>query len=274
MTNEELAKAAQSGNRAALEELVTQIQKPIYNLAVRMLWHPADAEDATQEILVKVITHLCDFRGESLLMTWTWRIATNHLLNARKRRAEQHTLSFEEFSDEIDDSLSDTVLVTPNNMEENLLVEEAKIGCMQGMLLCLNREERAAYVLGEIFGVTDKEGAEIFEITPVAYRKRLSRAREAVRNFMQAKCGLANPSNPCRCRKRVQPAIAKGRLDPDHLLFAQKGDDPAVLRGIAEMDELERAAALFRTHPTYQAPDAFRRSLSDLLDSGRVSFLN
>lgn len=274
MTNEELAQAAQSGDRAVLEELVTQIQKPIYNLAVRMLWHPEDAEDATQEILVKVITHLSDFRGDSLLMTWAWRVATNHLLNTRKRRAEQHTLSFDEFGDDLDSGLLDEALTTPSNVDENLLVEEAKIGCMQGMLLCLNREERAAYVLGEIFDVTDKEGAEIFEVSPAAYRKRLSRAREAVRNFMQAKCGLANPSNPCRCQRRVPIAIEKGRLDPDRLLFAQKGDDPAVLRGITEMDELERASALFRTHPAYQAPDAFRRDLSKLLDSGKVSFLN
>lgn len=55
MTNEELAQAAQAGDRAALEELIIQIQKPIYNLAVRMLWHPENAEDATQEILVKII---------------------------------------------------------------------------------------------------------------------------------------------------------------------------------------------------------------------------
>lgn len=274
MTNEELAQAAQSGDRTALEELVTQIQKPIYNLAVRMLWLPEDAEDATQEILVKIVTHLSDFRGDSLLMTWAWRIATNHLLTSRKRRAEQHALSFDEFGDDIDNGLSDAALVTPSNVEDHLLVEEVKIGCMQGMLLCLNREERAAYVLGEIFEVTDKEGAEIFEITPSAYRKRLSRAREAVRNFMQAKCGLANPANACRCHRRVKLAIEKGRLDPKHLLFAQKGDDPAVLRGITEMDELERASALFRTHPTYQAPDAFQRSLGKLLDSGEVSFLN
>ena len=274
MTDEELVQAARADDRAALEELVTRIQTRIYNLAVRMLWHPADAEDATQEILIKIVTHFGDFRGESRFNTWAWRIAVNHLLTTRKRRAEQQALSFDEFADNLDRNGSDDALAVPDNVDEGLLLEEVKVGCMQGMLLCLSREERAAYVLGEIFSVTDKAGAKIFNITPAAYRKRLSRAREAIRNFIQSNCGLANPANPCRCRRQVQAAIEGKRLDPEHLLFARNGEDPVVLRGIREMDELSRAAALYRTHPTYQAPDTFRRALRELLNSGRLSFLN
>ncbi len=89
VVNEEaLVQAARAGDRDALDALVSQIQTRLYNLAVRMLWHPADAEDATQEILIKIVTHLADFRGESQFGTWCWRIATNHLLTTRKRRAE------------------------------------------------------------------------------------------------------------------------------------------------------------------------------------------
>ena len=274
MTEEELVLAARAGDRAALEELVAQIQTRLYNLAARMLWLPADAEDATQEILIKIITHLGDFRGDSRFSTWAWRIAVNHLLTTRQRRAEQHAQSFEEFAADLDEGLADEAPTPDDTVEQRLLVEEVKIGCMTGMLLCLSREERAAYILGEIFSVTDKEGADIFDITPAAYRKRLSRARGAIRNFIHRKCGLANPANPCRCQRRVKAAIGKGRLDPARLLFARNGEDPAVLRGVAEMDELSRAAALFRTHPTYQAPDTFRRVLREMLDSGKLSVLN
>lgn len=274
MTEEDLVQRASAGDRGALEELVARIQTRIYNLAVRMLWHPADAEDATQEILVKIVTHLSDFRGESRFSTWAWRVAVNHLLTTRRRRAEQRAHSFDELANDLGRGLAGALPVIPSTVDERLLVEEAKIGCMQGMLLCLGREERAAYVLGEIFEVTDQEGAAIFAITPAAYRKRLSRARAAVRAFMQRVCGLADLANPCRCRGQAVVAVARGRIDPDHLLFARDGDDPRVLQGIAEMDDLGRAAALFRTHPTYQAPETFRRALRTLLASGRVSFLN
>ncbi len=274
MTEGQLVYAARAGDRDALETLVTQIQPRLYNLAVRMLWHPADAEDATQEVLIKIITHLADFRGESRFTTWAWRIAINHLLMTRKRRAEQEAMSFDEFADDLDRGLSDEPISVADMVDEKLLVEEAKIGCMQAMLQCLNREERAAYILGDIFGVTDKEGAEIFEITPAAYRKRLSRARAAIREFMQRKCGLFNPDNLCRCRRRVNVAIQLGRVDPHNLLFAQNGEDENVLQGIAQMDRLQRAASLYRTHPAYQAPDTFLRALRDMLDSGQLRFLH
>ncbi len=274
VSEEELVEKARGGDRAALEALVTRLQGRIYNLAVRMLWHPADAEDATQEILVKVVTHLGDFRGQSRLSTWVWRIAANHLLTTRKRRAEQQALTFTEFARDLDQGLSDTLPSVAAEVDERLLEEEVKIGCMQGMLLCLSREERAAYVLGEIFQVTDREGADIFDISPAAYRKRLSRARTAVRAFMQRKCGLVDPANACRCRRRVRPAIEKGRLDPRRLLFAQGAGAPAIVRGTAEMEELDRAAALFRSHPSYQAPATTSRLLRELLATRRLSFLS
>lgn len=271
-SEEGLAQAARSGDRAALEELIARIQKRIYNLAVRMLWHPSDAEDATQEILIKIVTDLSDFRGDSRFATWAWRIATNHLLTTRKRRAEHRAMSLEDFAQDLDRGLSDHV-EAPSDVEERLLVEEVKVGCMQAMLLCLNRDQRAAYVLGEIFEVTDREGAEIFGVSPAAYRKRLSRAREMIRNFMQRKCGLANADNPCRCRRRVTTAIRVGRVDPNGLLFARNGESEQVLQGIREMDQLVRAAALFKSHPTYEVPANLEHALSQMLESDRVSFL-
>ena len=76
--------AAKAGDGHALEALLEAVQGPVYGLALRMLWHPADAEDATQEILIKVVTHLSQFRGDSSFKTWMFRVATNHLLKAQR----------------------------------------------------------------------------------------------------------------------------------------------------------------------------------------------
>lgn len=263
MTENELVAAAQAGDRNRLEELLSSVQNRLYNLAVRMLWHPADAEDATQEILLKIAQKLDTFRGESQFSTWAWRIAVNHLLNIRKTRAEQRDISFEDHAAELDESLTDATADVEYQVATELLVEEAKIGCMQAMLLCLKREERAAYILGEIMGMTDQDGAAVFEITPAAYRKRLGRARESIRDYMNHKCGLFNPDSPCRCHKRVRSGIANGHIKPDNLLFARNGDHPELLNRIAQIDELERAGALFRTHPEYRSPTVIR----DLLDA-------
>jgi DNA-directed RNA polymerase specialized sigma24 family protein len=85
---------AKGGDRAAVEELVARHQAWIYNIAVRMLYHPQDAEDATQEILVKALTALSSYEGRSSFRTWLYRVVVNHVLNARRGRLEPPTISF------------------------------------------------------------------------------------------------------------------------------------------------------------------------------------
>ena len=84
----ELVARATHGDRAALEKLVLRHQAWIYNIAVRMVFQPHDAEEVTQEVLVKVITKLSTFKGESKFRTWLYRIAANHVLNMKRRSAE------------------------------------------------------------------------------------------------------------------------------------------------------------------------------------------
>src|SRR5712691_12302777 len=85
-----LVARARAGDRAALEELVRHHQGWIYNIAVRMLYHPQDAEDATQEILLKALTRLSSFAGRRRFRTWLYRIVVNHVLNMKRGRVE-HT---------------------------------------------------------------------------------------------------------------------------------------------------------------------------------------
>ena len=130
-TPEENAKSAQRGDRAALEALVHQIQDKIYGLSLRMLWHPEDARDATQEILLLVVTRLASFRGESRLFTWVYRITVNHLLRFRKSRLEEHGFSFEIFGKDLEEGISDTAI----HPDDLLLLQEIRVGCTIGMLL-------------------------------------------------------------------------------------------------------------------------------------------
>src|SRR5260370_6764445 len=86
-SDEELVSRAQTGDKDALDKLVRRHQPWVFNISIRMLWHREVAEDATQEILIKVVTKLSTFRGQSQFRTWLYRIAVNHLLNVRKSEA-------------------------------------------------------------------------------------------------------------------------------------------------------------------------------------------
>jgi len=250
---------ARGGDRAALEALVRAVQDPIYRLSLRMLWHPADAEDATQEILVRLVTRLDGFRGDAAFTTWAHRVAVNHLLTTRRRRAESQSLSFEAFGDDLARGLDEPH--DPRGVDEALLAEEVKVGCTQAMLLCLDREHRAAYILGEVFELESGDAAYALEVTPAAYRKRLQRARERVQGFMAGHCGIVDPANACRCRRRIGTAMAQGRVDPGNLLYAR--------RGVAEMERLHSAAAVMRSHPEVRAPQRIMALLEQTWIAGR-----
>ena len=146
-------------------------------------------------------------------------------------------------------------------VDDELLAEEVKIGCTQALLLCLDREQRVAYILSEIFELPGAEAAELCAISPAAFRKRLQRARDRIQQFMQGHCGLLDPDNACRCRRRIGAAIRRGRVDPEDLLFARR---VGALK--LEMQRFTDAGAIFRSHPELRTPpqliDAVMRAVA------------
>jgi RNA polymerase sigma factor (sigma-70 family) len=251
-TLEGRVRRAQRGDRSALESVVKEIQPQLYGLALRFLWHPEDAQDATQEILIRIVTKLGSFRGESGFRTWAFQVACNALRTLRRQRMERPEMSLEGFAADLATGLSDQPVATTPPVEEALLWEEVKIGCTTAMLLCLDREHRLAYILGEILELDHRTAAAALEVSPDAYRQRLARARGGIVGLMKARCGLAHPENPCRCRRRVATAMARGHLDPARLLWARSAEQarrfPQVLDEIRRLEELQRAAALQRSH--------------------------
>jgi RNA polymerase sigma factor (sigma-70 family) len=266
----DLVRLVQSGNKEALEVLISRHQRWIYNIALRMVCLPQDAEDATQEILIKVLTKLSTFRGQSQFRTWLYRLAVNHLLNMKRGRAEAREWTFDKYGSELDHT-PDVDLPAPDSQRPDalLLVEEAKISCTTAMLLCLDREQRLVYVLGEIFGVTDRVGAELLEISRDSFRQKLARARRDLCNFMQGKCGLVEASNPCRCAKKTQGFIKLGYVDPQNLLFARERIievREVAARRAEQLDTVYDAyAEIHRSHPFQESPD-FAGSLRPLIE--------
>lgn len=250
-TLEALAARAVAGERDAVHKLVTALQPGIYQLAVRMLWQREDAEDATQEILVRVVTRLSKFDGRSRLTTWVWRVASNYLLDVKKSPVERRRLDFVAFAEDLATGGSDA---GPAEAERSLLVEEVKIGCTLAMLQCLDRPHRLAYVLAEILELAPSEAALALAIEPAALRKRLQRAREQVEAFTRANCGLVDDAAACRCNRRVDAARRCGRVDPQALQFARAPVSFAEVRAVVRRAEAGRVA--LAVHRSSQPADA------------------
>jgi RNA polymerase sigma factor (sigma-70 family) len=269
MTLEDIARRAVDGDREALDGLVRGLQDDIYGLSLRMLWNREDAEDATQEILVRTVTRLSQFDFRSKLKTWVYRIAVNYILDVKKSAVERLHLTFERFADDLLDGLSSE---GPADAERSLLTEEVKVGCTLAMLQCLDRPHRQAYVLGEIFDLPGPEAAEALTISPELFRKRLQHARTAIESFTRAYCGLASDTAACACHRRVPAALRIGRVRGDALDFAATASSFQETRElIRQVEVARRALEVHRTSQPRGASVDFARRLAQAIDSAPSS---
>ena len=268
-TLEETARQAMDGDREALEDLVRALQGDVYALALRMLWNREDAEDATQEILVRIVTRLSQFDFRSRLKTWAYRVAVNYVLDVRKSAIERLHLSFERFAEDLETGLQPAA---PDDTERSMLIEEVKVACTMAMLQCLDRPHRLAYVLGELMEFSGPEAAEALAISPALFRKRLQHARQAILEFTKTHCGLVSDSAPCRCHRRVSPAAVASPEAERPLQFACRATSFKETRALVrQVDEARWASEVHRTtHPRASSID-FAHRLVDAFDRSRES---
>jgi RNA polymerase sigma factor (sigma-70 family) len=267
---DDLVRQAQAGDAAALERVVEAVQDDVHRLCLRMTGNRDDAQDATQETLIRVITRLSTFQGDAAFRTWVHRIAVNHLLDRRRSAVERYELTFDLFAADLLAGLAgDSAVGGP---DEELLAREVKHGCTLALLSCLDRDLRVAYVLGEVFEVSSADGAWICGTSEAAYRKRLSRARAAVRHFVGEHCALVGgPRAPCHCRRRVDVAVRLGRVDPNRAVSASATE---VAEATAELESLHDAAALVRSLGDDRAPRVVADGVRAIIHSGRYRVLD
>ena len=260
---EELTRRALDGDRDALDSLVRALQGDIYGLALRMLWNREDAEDATQEILVRIVTRLSQFRFQSRLKTWAYRLAVNYVLDVQKSPIERLHLSFERFADSLAEGREPT---SAEDTEHSMLVEEVKVGCSLAMLQCLDRPHRAAFLLGEIMELSGPEAAEVLGIEPALFRKRLQHARQAILRFTRSHCGLVSDTAACQCHRRVSSAAVASFDDAQPLNFARRATSFREARALVrQIEEARSELALYRTsEPRASTIDFAQRLVSGM----------
>lgn len=265
---QQLVGQAVDGDKEALETLLCGIKDTVFNLSLRMLGLRPDAEDAAQEILIKVITHLSSFRQESSLTTWVIRIAINHLKNCKKGMFAQHPLSFEAYGEDILSGREADVPDLSGGVDSSLLEQELKLSCSNVMLQCLDTDSRCIYILGTMFKIDSKIAAKILDITPEAYRQRLSRVRKKMGAFLSEYCGLSG-SGACSCRKRTNYAIASHRIDPAQLNFLnmQECSYDHLLSCTKAMEKLDDLSQIFADFTAYHSPESISDWIRDMMNS-------
>lgn len=264
-TLEEEARLAVEGSRAALERLIRALQEDVYLLSLRMLGNREDAEDATQEILVRVATRLSQFDFRSKLKTWVYRVAVNYILDLKKSASERMYRSFDHFSEHLVNGLAAD---GPDETERSVLIEEVKVGCALGMLQCLDRPHRLAFILGEIMEMPGREAAEVLGISPVLFRKRLQQARSAVQSFTRTHCGLVSDTARCRCNRQLPATLRSRTICADMCSLAERPSSFEEARALVRrVDQARRAFAVHHTSRPKSSAIDFARRLVHVLNT-------
>lgn len=273
----QLIELIKKGNKNALEKLIERHYPYIYNVALKFFNNVQNAEDAAQEVIIKLISKIDSYNPKkATLRTWLYRIVFNHFLNAKKSGPEKVvTNGFTTFFNIIED-IPDEELTDFKEQQKEELFEETKVACMSGMLMCLNREQRLTYIIGDLFNIDHNLAADIFNITPANFRKRLSRGRKDLYNWMTNKCGLVNKKNPCRCPKKTKGFIKGGFVNADSLKWNINFKERIYELSENQVDNMLNESdliyhKLFQEHPFKVTKDKSEVILNEILNNKNFS---
>ena len=175
--------ALRSGDRAEFARLVEAYSGVIYRLAMKMLEDPQDAEDVLQETFIKAYKALPGFDGRSSLSTWLYRIASNEALMHLRRR-KKGVFSIDEPLEMEDHEQEPVQIVDWCCMPEDELMSVEARAYMDKAVEALTPSLRAVFVLRDIEGLSTQETSEVLNLSEMAVKTRLSRARMRLRELL------------------------------------------------------------------------------------------
>ncbi len=179
-----------AGEETAYETLIDRFQQPVYNLAARLLDNSRDAGDVSQEVFLKVFRSIAQFRGQSSLRTWVYRIAVNEVHN-RKRWVFRHTRNEVGLNEESGEAaVRERPIVDPSRSPFDHTFDREKHMLIEDALAAINPNFRAAVVLRDMEDLSYDEIAAVLQISIGTVKSRIMRGREALREEL---LGRLNP---------------------------------------------------------------------------------
>lgn len=165
-----LVNACQRGDRRAMSELVSQYQRPVFNVAYRIMGNTDDAADITQTVFLKVFEHISDYKPQFKFFSWVYRIAINESLNQVRKRQKQEPL---------DDCQASPWQSPAEELDSKRLCER-----VQGALMLLSTEYRTVVILKHISGFSYEQISGILQVPEKTIKSRLYSARQQMKKSL------------------------------------------------------------------------------------------
>jgi len=173
----EWIRASQSGNTAAFNHLVLKWERPIYNLALRMMQQPAEAEEVTQEVFFSAYRSIKRFRQDARFSTWLYRIASNKCLTRLRQRPRRSHWSL----DDLDTPILDTQQLSQSAGQEDHLLRQEQRDVVLQALQALAAEQRLVVELKFYQDLKFEEIAEALDIPTSTAKSRFYTSLEILK---------------------------------------------------------------------------------------------
>ena len=175
------------GDLEAFNQLVLQYQDRVYSVAYRVMGNAYEADDMTQEAFITAFKKLSSYRGGSF-GAWLSRITTNLCYDELRREKRRPATSFEELpgSDTDDGAPIPSHTATPEQTTQQIELQNAIQDCING----LKHDQKIVLVMSDVQGFSYQEIADQFALQLGTVKSRLSRARKAVQQCLQASAEL------------------------------------------------------------------------------------
>lgn len=187
MNNNEvlLIKRSQKGNVEAFEELIKDYKKTAYNIALRVLKNKEDAEDISQEALIKVYRSIDKFNMQSSFRTWLYRIVVNTCLDFKRKKTidtysidEPVKTNDNEIQRQIEDNTNNPDILFEKELNSKMVLEAVEM---------LDDDFKTIIVLRDLQGFSYHEISEILCCNPGTVKSRLNRARKKLKSSLEIK---------------------------------------------------------------------------------------
>jgi RNA polymerase sigma-70 factor (ECF subfamily) len=170
-----------SGNQKEFEKLVVQFEKQVFNLAAYLLNNKSDAEDATQEVFVLIYQSLNNFKGDSKISTWIYRITINKCkeIIRHKSRKKRFGILIDLFEQ------SNSSLKSKELTPEEILFEDERTNKLLSAIESLPDTQRIAYTLHNMEDFSYKEIAELMQVSVSSVESLIFRAKKNLKSKLE-----------------------------------------------------------------------------------------
>lgn len=187
-----------------IEDIITQYGTYIYNLSLRLSANPEQANDLVQETFIKAWEHYQEIESQKAIKKWLRTICINEFrMSIRKNKDISYIENLEDLEHD------GNILTTPQLLPQEELIANEEVqklrdGCFLAMTRKLSNNQRIAFSLVDMFGLSINEVADILELTPKAIKGLLYRARRNLESFFQEHCSFLDIDNPCHCSAWIE----------------------------------------------------------------------